>query len=227
MVDERDIEDVWLEGLPNRELSQEWTGETFFEPIPPPCKAGYTGVQGQLTRTQKTNRPPNVMKESWLGMSTKCRKAAIDEWAVKSVLIEDARRKRAQPNKQLAPDEPVVAPDAEIKPSRGVETSPDAIAKLTMTGMHETRGAEESQIAENKPNQQLPLVPSDTEEEDEQPQPKTENVKADAALGSGQLLHDGAKPEKLVLRGVADSETRYCDMKLKENNSPQTQTSTT
>ena len=63
MIDEKDIADVWSEGLPDRELSQEWTGETFFEAIPPPCEKGYTWVQGQKVRTQKAKRPPNVMKD--------------------------------------------------------------------------------------------------------------------------------------------------------------------
>ena len=73
MADERDIEDVWYEDMPDRELSQEWTGETFFEPLPPPCKPGYTWVHGRETRKQRTTRPPNVWTEPWERISGKAR----------------------------------------------------------------------------------------------------------------------------------------------------------
>ena len=160
-------------------------------------------------------------------MSAKSREVAIDDWAVLSFLIEDARQKRARPEEQLVPDKPVVAADTDVTQSPGTETLPDSTVKLTMTDLHGTRGDAESQVAENKSNKQLPLAPSDTEEEDEQPQPKIANVKTDIALGSGQLLHDGAKPEKLATRGAADSGTKHCDMKLKSNDIPKLQKSTT
>ena len=173
-------------------------------------------------RTQKTKRPPNVVKASWTDMSARSRKVAIDEWAVKTDMIEDARQKRAKPDKDPIPDKLVVTADPAVPQPPEIEPLPDSTAKVNTTDLHGTRG-DANHTAEDKSNEQLPLVPSDTENEDEQPLPKTATVSTDTALGSGKLLHDGAKPEKLVMRGVADSGTKHCDMKLKDNHKSELQ----
>ena len=158
-------------------------------------------------------------------MSAQSREIAIDEWAAKAVMIEDARRRRAKPDKDPIPDKLVVTADPAVPQPAEIEPLPNSTAKVNTTDLHGTRG-DANHTAEDKSNEQLPLVPSDTENEDEQPPPKTATVSTDTALGSGKLLHDGAKPEKLVMRGVADVRNKHCDMKLKDNNTPKQQKST-
>lgn len=65
MTEEKDIEDVWCEDLPNRELSQEWTGETFFEPLSTTMQ--HWTCLGARTRDEKAknDKTPNIWPEPW------------------------------------------------------------------------------------------------------------------------------------------------------------------
>ena len=71
MQNEKRIEDVWYGPNADRQLSELWTGETVFDPIPPPCEPGYMWCNGRKTRIQQTQRPPNIWRESWEIMSKK------------------------------------------------------------------------------------------------------------------------------------------------------------
>ena len=60
MQNEKRIDDVWFGPDRDRSLSGLWSGETIFDPIPPPCEPGYMWCSGRKTRIQQTQRPPNV-----------------------------------------------------------------------------------------------------------------------------------------------------------------------
>ena len=98
MQDEKSIEDVWFGPQAHRVLSNPWIGETFFDPIPPPCRPGYTWVGGRLTKIQTTTRPPDIYPELWTLMSKKQKRLAQDAWKIKASMIERAREDRILEN---------------------------------------------------------------------------------------------------------------------------------
>ena len=98
MQNEKRIEDVWFSPNADRALSELWTGETVFDPIPQPCEAGYMWCNGCKTRIQQTQRPPNVWRESWDIMSKKQRQIAKEHWAARAVELEQARKMRKEEN---------------------------------------------------------------------------------------------------------------------------------
>ena len=87
MADEKWIEDVWLGETANRELSEEWVGETTFVPNPPEAPKGSMWISGRLVRLQKTTRPDDVWPEVWLAMSKKQKQEARARWEIKSKMI--------------------------------------------------------------------------------------------------------------------------------------------
>ena len=94
MQNEKRIDDVWFGPDKDRSLSGLWTGETIFDPIPPPCEPGYMWCSGRKTRIQQTQRPPNVRREVWEVMSSKKRRIAKELWVVKAAELEEARNVR-------------------------------------------------------------------------------------------------------------------------------------
>jgi len=98
MQDETEIEDVWFGRHAHRTLSNPWIGETFFDPIPPPCKPGWTWVAGRLTKIQQTSRPPDIFPEMWTMMSKKQKLRSQEAWKLKASMIERAREERVLEN---------------------------------------------------------------------------------------------------------------------------------
>ena len=64
---EAKIEDIWAGGNPQStlvELSEEWTGKTFFDLLRPKPRVGYKWVEGRLTKIQASTRPDNICPET-------------------------------------------------------------------------------------------------------------------------------------------------------------------
>ena len=82
---------------PDRELSSWWVGTTQFplrQTVPPPQM---TWVMGRLTKTQKSNRPPNIYPEQWTTMSPKNQAKAIADWKIEGPKRDTARARRGLP----------------------------------------------------------------------------------------------------------------------------------
>ena len=83
-----------MRGKPfNAELSEPWTGKKTFEllPLPP---AGYSYIEGRLTKTQETTRPGNIWPEIWRSMSQKMKREAILAWEIEGKKRDKARVQR-------------------------------------------------------------------------------------------------------------------------------------
>ena len=94
MKDEQRIDDVWFGSSSHRELSCEWTGETIFDPIPPPAPPGHTWVAGRMTKIQQTSRPPDIWPEHWITLGKQQKALAPYSWRRNSEMIDCARKLR-------------------------------------------------------------------------------------------------------------------------------------
>ena len=117
-----------------KELPDSWTGRTTFELLRPPPPAGYSYVEGRLTKTQETTRPGNVWPEVWRTMSQKQKQKARSSRAEVNKRREEGRNARGIKN---IPDEEVDAYTKVLSETRQKLALPDAPA-MPVTSRGET-----------------------------------------------------------------------------------------
>ena len=96
--EERHIDDFWVpvgSEVPDRELSDWWTGKTTFFFVMPKAKKGHELIFGRETKIQETSgRPDHVWPETWRELSKKNRSREVEIGKNSRPLRQEARSVR-------------------------------------------------------------------------------------------------------------------------------------